>query len=393
MAYDFDKIINRRGTYSMKYDPVTRGKPEDVLPMWVADMDFAAPECVINAINEQAEHGIFGYFKLGQEYFSVLQNWFARRHNWTVQPDWLVTTPGVVNAIHVAIMALTDPGDGIIIQQPAYYPFLGAVAATERRLVVNQLTEHNGRYGIDFDDFERQIIQENVKVFILCNPHNPVGRVFTAEELVKLGEICLRHKVYVIADEVHQDIVYNGHNHLVFAGLNEDFSNITVTCTAPTKTFNLASLPVANIFISNEKMRKRFLHEYDKFGVSQIGVMEIAACVAAYTDGEEWLGQLLGYLSDNMKLIDDFLKTKLPQVKLIKPEATYLAWFDFRELGISDDELDEIITNKAKLWLHRGTTFGAGGKGFMRMNIACPRSILQQALEQMEEGIASYSLA
>lgn len=387
MVYDFDKIINRQNTYSMKYDPITRGKPADVIPLWVADMDFSAPPCVYDAILEQAKHGVYGYFKLGKDYFNVIQNWFVRQHGWQVEPEWLVTTPGVVNAIHVAILAFTKPGDSIIIQQPVYYPFMSAVTSTKRNLVVNELTLKNGRYEIDFDDFEQKIIDNGVKIFVLCNPHNPVGRVFTCEELMRLGNICLRHGVIVIADEIHQDFIYNGQKHLVFADLSPDFAGITVTCTAPTKTFNLASLPVANIFISNKILREKFVQEYDKFGVSQIGVMEISACVAAYTRGDEWLSELLCYLSKNMSFIDEFLKERLPEIKLIKPEGTYLAWLDFRSLGLSDNALDDMTTNKAKLWLHRGTTFGAGGKGFMRLNAACPHSVLQQALEQLESAL------
>jgi len=387
MTYDFDKVIDRSGTYSMKYDPAARGKPDDVIPLWVADMDFQAPPCVLDAIIKQARHGIFGYFNTGDDYSSTLQNWFSRRHNWFIEPDWLVKVPGVVSAIHLAIMAFTEPGESVIIQQPVYYPFMSAVSSTGRRLVVNQLLLENGRYEIDFNDFEQKVKTDNVKVFVLCNPHNPVGRVFTREELTQLGDICLRHNVIVVSDEIHQDFIYDGYQHLVFAGLDSKLSDITVTCTAPTKTFNLAALSVANIFIPNETLRKRFLQEYAKFSVPQIGVMEIVSCVAAYTEGDEWLTELICYLSENMNFIDDFLKTKLPDIKLIKPEGTYLAWLDFRKLGLSDNALDDIVTHKAKLWLHRGTTFGAGGEGFMRLNAACPRSVLQKALKQLREHI------
>ncbi|MCL2220957.1 MAG: pyridoxal phosphate-dependent aminotransferase [Oscillospiraceae bacterium] len=384
MTYDFDKIIDRRDTYSMKYNPAARGKPDDVIPLWVADMDFTAPPCVLDAIMKQTQHGIFGYFHTDESYSGTLQNWFLRRHNWHIEHDWLIKLPGVVSAIHLAIMAFTEPDESVIIQQPVYYPFMSAVSSTGRRLVVNQLALKNGRYEIDFNDFEQQIISSNVKVFVLCNPHNPVGRVFTREELMRLGDICLRHNVIVIADEIHQDFIYDGHQHLVFAGLDSRLSDITVTCTAPTKTFNIAALSVANIFISNKSLRKQFSQEYAKFGVPQIGVMEIVSCVAAYEHGEKWLSQLLHYLSENMNSIDEFLKNNLPEIELIKPEGTYLAWLDFRALGLSDKALDDTITHKAKLWLHRGTTFGAGGEGFMRLNTACPRSVLQKALEQLK---------
>jgi len=387
MTYNFDKIIDRRNTYSMKYDPASRGKPDDVIPLWVADMDFTAPPCVLDAIAEQTRHGIFGYFNTADDYSRMLQNWFSRRHNWHIEPKWLVKTPGVVSAIHVALLTFTEPGDSVIIQQPVYYPFMSAVSSTGRQLVVNQLIQKNGYYEIDFDDFEQKIKTGSVKAFVLCNPHNPVGRVFTREELMRLGDICIRHNVIVIADEIHQDFIYEGHEHLVFAGLDSRLGDITVTCTAPTKTFNLAALPVANIFVENERLRKLFMQKNAMFGVTQIGVMEIVACVAAYEHGETWLSELLRYLSENMKLIDEFLKSNLPEIKFTKPEGTYLAWLDFRALGLSDSALDDMVTHEAKLWLHRGSTFGASGDGFMRLNAACPRSVLQKALEQLEEAV------
>ena len=387
MTYDFNKIIERRNTYSMKYDPASRGKPEDVIPLWVADMDFPSPPPVLDAIKEQANHGIFGYLDTGDDYFKTLQNWFSRRHDWVVEQDWLVKTPGVVSAIHIAILALTELGDSVLIQQPVYYPFMSAVSLTGRQLVVNELVYDDHRYHIDFDDFEKKITKHNVKAFILCNPHNPVGRVFTNQELTQLGDICFRYGVVVIADEIHQDFVYAGHKHLVFAGLKSQFCDITVTCTAPTKTFNLAGLPVANIFISNKRLRERFMREYTKLGVSQIGVMEIAACRAAYEYGDEWLDRLLEYLWGNMVLIEEFLEARLSEIKLIRPEGSYLAWLDFSALGLSDSALDNFITHKARLWLHRGTTFGMGGEGFMRLNAACPRPLLCQTLERLEKAI------
>jgi len=384
-SFDFDRVIARDKTFCMKYDPEARGKPAGVLPMWVADMDLQAPPAVLAALKEQAQHGIFGYFNTGDDYFAVLQDWFARRHNWQVQQDWLVTTPGVVNAIHVSILAYTQAGDGILIQQPVYYPFKMAVDATGRKLVVNELVEKDGHYSIDFDDFEKKIVEGGVKAFILCNPHNPVGRVFTKEELLKMGDICLRHGVVVISDEIHQEFIFEGHKHLVFADLSPQLADITITCTAPTKAFNLASLPVANIFITNPKLRTAFIDEYNKFGVSQIGVMEIAACMAAYGKSEDWLNALTAYLAENMRTVDDFLQAQMPEVKLIQPEGTYLAWLDFRALGLTDDELDAKITHQGNLWLHKGSTFGPSGSGFMRMNIACPHPTLERALNQLRQ--------
>jgi len=388
MKYDFDKIIDRRNTDSLKYDfAAQRGKPEDILPLWVADMDFQSPPCVIEALVEKSQHGIFGYSDTDNTYFHILQSWFSRRFGWKIEPDWLVKTPGVVTAIHIAVGALTNPGDAAIIQQPVYYPFSTAVTGTGRKLVVNELVLQNGRYHIDFDDFEAKITENNAKLFILCSPHNPVGRVWTRDELTRLGDICLRHGVTVISDEIHADFVYPGYQHLVFADLKPEFRDITVTCTAPSKTFNLAGLQISNIFIANQKIRRAFVQEYSQSGLSQLGIMGIVACKAAYSGGEDWLEELKAYLSGNLDFLRDFLARKLSKAGLIEPEGTYLIWLDFRRLGLSPKSLDDLIVHKAGLWLDEGLIFGAGGEGFQRVNIACPRSILREALERLESAM------
>ena len=383
MKYDFDRVIDRQGTYSIKYDPASRGKPDDVLPMWVADMDFAVPSCVTDALVSLARHGIFGYSEPDAAYFSVIRKWFADRFGWSVEREWLAITPGVVNALAIAIRAFTKPGDGVVIQQPVYYPFESLIRQNGRTLLVNELVYSDGRYTIDFQDFENKI--KEAKLFILCNPHNPVGRVWTQDELVRMGEICLRHGVTVIADEIHHDFVFSPSRHLVFAALDPRFADITVTCTSPSKSFNLAGLQNANIFITNETLRNKFRQEYASCGLSQPSSAGLTACKAAYEGGAEWLDELVGYLGGNMSLLGDFLQTNIPKVKLVKPEGTYLAWLDFSELGLSVKELDSLITHKCKLWLSSGHTFGAGGKNFQRMNIACPRSVLQEALSRLKD--------
>jgi len=382
MKYDFDNIIERRSTCSIKYEPSWRGKPEDVLPLWVADMDFAAPPCVRDALVRRAQHGIFGYSEPDAAYFNVMRAWFEQRFNWTTERDWLTITPGVVNALYIAVRALTEPGDGIVIQQPVYYPFESSIRKTGRQLLINELVYSDGHYRIDFQDFEEKIKQ--AKLFIMCNPHNPVGRVWKADELTRMGEICLRHGVTVIADEIHGDFIFPGHRHLVFAALNPDFANITVTCTSPSKTFNLAGLLHANIFISNKEPRDKFKDEYTRCGLSQPGIMGLVACKAAYEGGSEWLDELLAYLAENMLLLKTFLSQNIPKIKLIEPEGTYLAWLDCNELGLSPQKLDETLTHQGKLWLSSGHTFGKGGKGFERMNVACPRSVLHNALERLK---------
>jgi cystathionine beta-lyase len=382
MKFDFDRIIDRRNTCSIKYDPVSRGKPDDVLPMWVADMDFSAPPCVQNALASRAQHGIFGYSEPDAAYFSTVCGWFSERFNWKAEREWLTITPTVVNALYIAIRAFTEPGDGVVVQQPVYYPFNSAVRQTGRQLLVNELVYSEGRYSIDFDDFEKQIKQ--AKLFILCNPHNPVGRVWTRDELVRMGEICLRYGVIVIADEIHQDFIFEGYRHFVFAALDERFAEITVTCTSPSKTFNLAGLLHANIFISNEMLRAKFKQEYANCGLSQPGIMGLVACQTAYSGGAEWLDELIKYLADNMSFMDEFLQNNIPKIKLVKPEGTYLAWLDFSALGLSSGELVNAITNKAKLWLNDGPSFGKGGTGFQRLNAACPRSVLHNGLERLK---------
>ncbi len=388
MAYNFDEIIERKDTDSLKYDfAARRGKPKGLLSLWVADMDFRAPQCVIDALTEKSAHGIFGYSESREDYVEVLQSWFSRRFNWQIQPEWLVKTPGVVFAICAAIRALTQKGDAVLIQQPVYYPFTESITVNHRTLVVNELNFDGSGYTVDYEDFEQKIVQHNVKLFILCNPHNPVGRVWTPEELVHMGDICVKHGVTVISDEIHADFVYPGHKHTIFASLKPEFEDITITCTAPTKTFNLAGLQISNIFVSNRTIRSRIRQEINRCGYSQLNVMGLVACKAAYTKGEDWLEALKDYLAENLKLLRSFLVANIPQIKLIEPQGTYLVWLDCTSLGLSDKALDEFIIHRAKLWLDAGTMFGQGGSGFQRINIACPRSLLQQALEQLARGL------
>jgi len=388
MKYNFNEIIQRDNTNSLKFDFASRcGKPEGLLPLWVADMDFKTPDSVIDALVKKSKHGIFGYSECGEEYFFILENWFKTHFNWNIKPEWLIKTPGVVYAIATAIRGLTKKGDAVLIQEPVYYPFSKMITLNDRKLIVNQLVYENGKYTIDFNDFENKIIENRIKLFILCNPHNPVGRVWTKNELNRLGEICVKYGVTVVSDEIHQDFIYKGHKHVVFADLSPEFLKITITCTAPTKTFNLAGLQISNIFIKDRDLRKKFMEEMAKNGYNQLNVMGIVACMTAYSKGREWLDELICYLGDNSKFVKNFLIERLPQIKLIEPEGTYLLWMDFNELGLSENELEKLIITKAGLWLDGGTMFGAGGEGFQRINIACPRLILEQALSQLEQAI------
>ncbi|MGI6706145.1 MAG: MalY/PatB family protein [Clostridia bacterium] len=392
MKYDFDTIIDRRNTNCVKYDFMEEhDRPKDVIPLWVADMDFQTAPAIIERLKRIVEHGIYGYSGVKADYFKAVERWFSSRFAWKVQEDWLVRTPGVVYAIATSIQALTKEKDAVLIQQPVYHPFRSTVLVNHRRLVNSPLVLRDGRYEIDFEDFENKIREENVKLFILCSPHNPVGRVWTREELTKIGEICLRHQVIVVSDEIHSDFIYPGHSHTVFASIDEAFAQNSITCTAPSKTFNLAGLQVSNIFIPNEELRKRFTDEMKKAGIGGLNVMALAACQAAYEEGEEWLEQLKSCLYENLQFIRRFLKEKLPQIRLIEPEGSYLIWLDFRGLGLNKEDLEDFIVNKAGLWLNAGDMFGREGEGFQRMNIACPRAILERTFHQLEEAVNSLS--
>jgi cystathionine beta-lyase len=388
MKYDFDTVLDRRNTDSLKYDrAAARGKPDGAIPMWVADMDFASPPCVLDALAERVRHGIFGYSEPSGDYFGAVRDWFIERHGWRTQESWLVMTPGVVVSMCAAIHAATNPGDAIIIQQPVYYPFAESIAGSGRRLVVNGLRLADGRYEIDFDAFEGQVVENGVKLFLLCSPHNPVGRVWAQSELERLGDICLRRGVTVFSDEIHQDFVFPGNRHTVFADISPELADITVTGTSPSKSFNIAGLHIANTFISNAALRRKFVKAYYGSGLSQVGALGLTACRAAYRGGAEWLDELVGYIWGNLRFTRDFLSAYLPRVKLVEPEGTYLAWLDCKALDLDTAALNDFIINKAGLWLDCGTMFGVGGEGYQRANIACPRSILESALNRLRDAV------
>ncbi len=384
MPINFDEIIDRRNTSCLKHDfAVERGYPADILPFWVADMDFRAPATVIDALKARAEHGIFGYTQVKDDYFAVLQNWFSTRHDWTVERRELILTPGVVFAIATAIRAFTKRGDTVLIQQPVYYPFANMIRQNERVIVDNPLRLIEGRYEIDFADFEQKIIEHHVKLFILCSPHNPVGRVWTRAELEQLAAVCLRHNVIVIADEIHEEFVRPGFRHIPFASLSEEAAAITVTCTSPSKTFNLAGLQISNIFIRNAQLRRRFKEELSRTGYDEPNTLGLTGAKAAYEHGAEWLTQLLAYIEENHARTKSFLAAHLPKIQIIEPEGTYLLWLDFRAYGLSDEALNEKIIREAHLWLDDGPIFGAGGSGFQRINIACPWATLETGLQNL----------
>lgn len=385
MKHDFDKITDRKNTFAIKYDlAAKRNKPADAVSLWVADMDFPSPPCVQEALAERARHGIFGYSRPDGRYYSALEKWFRTRHGFEFDEESVVNTPGVVFAIATAIKALTKEGDGVIIQKPVYYPFFNTISALNRRVVNNPLVLKDGRYEIDFDDFERKITDEGAKLFVFCSPHNPGGRVWTKEELLRLSEICLRHNVAVVSDEIHSDIVFGQNRHTIWSTLSEEAAENSIICTAPSKTFNLAGLQFSNIFIQNPKIRAAFQKEIDRTGYDEPSLMGIIAATSAYESGGEWFDEAKAYIKSNIDFAKSFIAERCPKIKVVEPEGTYLLWLDFRAFGeLSDKEISERILRKAKVWLDAGRMFGTEGEKFQRINCATPRKILADALERI----------
>lgn len=385
---DFDTVIERRNTRSLKYDfAVERGMSEDILPMWVADMDFKTSSYIEDALAERVREGVFGYSEVKTPYFEIVRDWMVKRHGWQPQEEWLVKTPGVVTALAMAVKAYTEPGDAVLIQLPVYYPFAEVIEDNGRRVVSNTLYRgEDNRYHMDFEDFEEKIVQHKVKLFLLCNPHNPVGRVWKAEELTRLGDLCVKHGVIVVSDEIHEDFVFQG-KHQVFAGLKKEYEERCIVCTSPSKTFNLATMVLSNIFIPNRDLRKRFRKQLDAAGISQLGVMGLIACETAYSRGEEWYLAMHAYVRGNIVYVKNYVEQNLPGVTMAEHEGTYLVWLDFSGTGLSETKLEDMIVNRAKLWLDGGTMFGESGKGFQRINVACPRSILEEAMGRLKKAL------
>ena len=376
------------GTDCLKYDfAVKRGIPEDVLPLWVADMDFKTSSYVEDALIERARHGVFGYTESGECYFEAVAGWMKTHHNWDVKPQWLIKTPGVVFALAMAVKAYTNAGDAVLIQQPVYYPFSEVIEDNSRVIVSNDLyLGEDNRYHIDFEDFERKIVDNHIKLFLLCNPHNPSGRVFTREELTRMGDICLKYGVIVVSDEIHNDFIFKG-EHTVFSTVKKEYEEISIICTSPSKTFNLASMLISNIFIPNGKLKAKFKKEVDAAGISQLSALGLVATETAYRQGEEWYTHMLEYISGNIEFVKEYVKDNLPGVNVIDGEGTYLVWLDFRKTGIDARELDRRVIYDAKLWLDSGEIFGKTGEGFQRINVATSRETVRECLERIKNNV------
>lgn len=384
MNYDFDTVTDRKNTNAIKYDLAKkRGKPEDAVSLWVADMDFPTAPCIQKAVAEKAAHGIWGYSRPNNRYYDALKKWYKERHNFEVQNEWVVNTPGVCFALSTAVKAFTKEGESVLIQKPVYYPFFNIINSLQRKVVNSSLILKNNHYEINFDDFERKIVQENVKMFILCSPHNPGGRVWTKQELQKISEICLAHNVLVVSDEIHSDITFGSNVHTVYGSLSEQALKNSIICTAPSKSFNLAGLQFSNIFIADEKLRKAFSEELEKTGYDEPSVFGIVAATAAYSEGADWFDSVKSYIWENILFAKNYIEENASQIKVLVPEGTYLLWLDFSKTGLSDSEINDRVLNKAKVWLDSGSMFGKEGEKFQRINCATPRIILEDALKRI----------
>ena len=379
MNYNFDKLTERRGSNSVKWDECN--DPETI-PAWVADMDFEAAPCIMEALQKRVDHRIFGYTFVPDSYYKAITDWFSRKHDWDICRDWITYTSGVVPALSVSIKALTQPGDKVLIQTPVYDCFFSSIRNNGCEIVESPLVRTTDSYAIDFDDMERKVSDPALKVFVLCNPHNPAGRVWTPDELTRLGNLCLRNGVTVVADEIHCELVYQGFKYTPFASLSDAFLHRSVTCVSPSKAFNIAGLQIANIVAFDNDLRSRIDKAININEVCDVNPFGVAATIAAYNEGEEWLNQLVDYLHGNYEAMAEFCRRELAEFPITRLEGTYLVWMDCSSLGMSSDALEHALLDDARLWLNAGTMYGAEGEGYMRWNIACPRSVMLDGLNR-----------
>ncbi|PID84646.1 MAG: cystathionine beta-lyase [Chloroflexi bacterium] len=406
MNYNFDQEINRIGTSSVKWDYqkgnmtiiqsdacAAQKGADRLLPLWVADMDFQSPPEVIEALIARAQHGIFGYTAAGDSYFEAVINWMAKHYGRQIKREWFVLSPGVVTALSILVQTFVAPGKKVLVQPPVYYPFYGAIENNGAEIVRNELLLENGRYTMNFDDLAQKTADPAVKMAILCSPHNPIGRVWTREELTRFGDICLANNVLVISDEIHCDLIFPDHTFTSFASISEEFEQKSIVCTAPSKTFNLPGFKTSNIIIPNRQLRLQFQKTMESASLMGANIFGIVATEAAYRHGEEWLKELLVYIAGNYHFMVDYIHKHLPMLKVLPLEGTYLAWVDCRALGLDADARQDLFLKKARLFLDEGELFGSEGLGFERFNLACPRAILAEALERMKSVIDALELA
>jgi len=386
--WNFDEVVDRNNTNSVKYDlrALKFGK-EDIIPMWVADMDFKTPPFIIDAVKKRAEHEIYGYTIRSKGFFQSLINWMRYKHDWEVKKNWITFSPGVVPALSASVLAFTSPGDKVIVQPPVYFPFYSSIQNFGRQLVYNQLKEENSKYFIDFNDLERQI-DSRTRMLMFCSPHNPVGRVWTKEELERLGEICIKNDLLIVSDEIHSDLIFEPNKHIPFASVSKEIADRTISTFAPSKTFNIAGLSTSAVIISNMKLKERFDNFMQDLHITGGNIFGNVALEAAYNEGAKWLSDLMDYLKVNVEMVKSFTEKPNIKIKMQEPESTYLLWLDFRDYGLNEEEINKRIIQNANLGFNPGSIFGPGGTGFQRMNVACPHSVLEKALNNLEQAFS-----
>lgn len=387
MKWNFDEPVDREGTDCIKYDLRENffGR-KDIIPMWVADMDFKTPDFIVRRLQQKLDQNLFGYFFRSPAYYNSIISWLSRRHKWKIESEWICFSPGVVPALNISVLSFTRPGDSIIVQPPVYYPFFNAVESHGRNLVFNPLKESDGRWEMDLRSLV-SLIDSSTKMIIISNPHNPVGRVWTPEELEELSSICLNNNILILSDEIHSDLILPGYRHTPIAKISEKISDITVTCIAPSKTFNLAGLSTSSVIIQNPVLRKYFNKKVEHLHVGNGNIFGAVASVAAYEEGDEWLDELLQYVNRNIIFVIDYCKNLIPEIKTARPEATYMIWLDCRRLGMNGSGLQDFFVSKAGVGLNEGSVFGTGGEGFMRMNLATNRRNVVRSMEQIEKAV------
>lgn len=392
MNYNFDKVIDRSNTYAVKYDERVKNFGTDhVIPLWIADMDFETAKPVMDAVKKRAEHGIYGYVSKPDSYFQAFCNWQKRRNNWDVKNDLVSFSPGVVPSLSVVVKEFTGESDKILIQTPVYPEFYEVIESWDRTVLESQLTENDGVYSIDFDDFEEKL-KQGPKLFIFCNPQNPVGRVWTRDELVRITNLCLKYNVLIASDEIHADLMLWGNKHIPTATVSQEVNNITITCTSCSKTFNLAGLQASFAVFPDKSSKNKFDKFWRNLEIHRNNCFSLVALETAYNEGEDWLLQLIPYIEGNISFVYDYCKKYIPKIKISKPESTYLLWLDCRDLGLSNEDLNSFMINEAKLGLNQGKNFCRSLSGFMRMNVACPRSVLEKAMKQLKEAVDNLEL-
>lgn len=387
MSNNFDAVIDRSNNFAAKWSEMDKKYgTNDLLPMWIADMDFKTAPCIIDALRDRLEQGIYGYTTRPASYNESIASWTDRRYGWKINPKWLIFSPGVIPTISILIQEMTKENDKIMIQEPVYSPFNSVVKQNKRELVISPLIKlEDGNYVMDYEDIESKI--KDVKVFILCNPHNPVGRVWTKEELKKLGDICIRHNVLVISDEIHSDIIFKNYKHIPFGSISEEFAQNSITCMAPTKTFNIAGLQTSQVILPNEEHYQILDNAFIRLDIRRNNAFSLVATEAAYNHGEDWLNEYLKYIEENMDFAINYINENIPSLKVRKPEGTYLLWVDFSETGLSDEEVAKALVGKGKVALNSGESFGTGGKGYQRINLACPRVMVEDGLSRIKKAI------